>query len=156
MLTGEVALRGRDLWQPIAAEHEREVVSGRGARDHVPLFLSYRPNQNVSQIVPWLKGISSRVLLQEFAHLRKGFWGRHLWARGDLAVSSGTMTDEMSGSILTSRKASRLPMTVDFPSTTLKRPPTCSRWSFNHVRLIAAVLLRRSVIMPSKKPYQAR
>ena len=95
VLTGEVALRGRDLWQPIAAEHEREVVSGRGARDHVPLFLSYRPNQNVSQIVPWLKGISSRVLLQEFAHLRKGFWGRHLWARGDLAVSSGTMTDEM-------------------------------------------------------------
>jgi putative transposase len=23
------------------------------------------------------------------------FWGRHLWARGYLAVSSGTITDEM-------------------------------------------------------------
>jgi putative transposase len=43
----------------------------------------------------WLKGISSRVLLQEFPHLRKRFWGRHLWARGYLAVSSGTITDEM-------------------------------------------------------------
>ena len=42
-----------------------------------------------------LKGISSRVLLQEFPHLRKKFWGRHLWARGYLAVSSGTITDEM-------------------------------------------------------------
>jgi putative transposase len=43
----------------------------------------------------WLKGISSRVLLQEYPVLRKKFWGRHLWARGYLAVSSGTITDEM-------------------------------------------------------------
>ena len=59
------------------------------------MSLSYRTNQGVSQIVQWLKGIGSRVLLQEFPHLRKKFWGRHLWARGYLAVSSGTITDEM-------------------------------------------------------------
>src|SRR5436853_4739277 len=62
------------------------------------LFWSHWSNQwltSFSQIVQWLKGISSRVLLQEFAHLRRKFWGRHLWARGYLAVSSGTITDEM-------------------------------------------------------------
>jgi putative transposase len=48
------------------------------------------------QIVQWLKGISSRILLSEFSHLRKQFWGRHLWARGYLAVSSGNLTDEMT------------------------------------------------------------
>jgi len=64
-------------------------------RDHVHLFLSCRPNQDVSQIVTWLKGISSRVLLQEFAHLRCRFWGWHLWRRSYLALSSGTITDEM-------------------------------------------------------------
>jgi putative transposase len=58
-------------------------------------FLSYRPNQDISTIVQWLKGISSRALLQEFPHLRKKFWGRHIWARGYLAVASGTITDEM-------------------------------------------------------------
>jgi putative transposase len=41
------------------------------------------------------EGYQSRVLLQEFAHLRKQFWGKHLWARGYLAVSSGTITDSM-------------------------------------------------------------
>jgi putative transposase len=65
------------------------------ARDHVHPFLSYRPTQRVSEIMQWLKGISSRVLLQEFPQLRKKFWGRHLWARGYLAVSSGTITDEL-------------------------------------------------------------
>ena len=30
----------------------------------------------------WNSRISYRMLLQEFAHLRNQFWGRHLWARG--------------------------------------------------------------------------
>ncbi len=95
VLTGDVALRVRELIRRIAAEHELEIISGKVARDHVHVFLSYRPTQKVSQIVQWLKGTSSRVLLQEFPRLRKQFWGRHLWARGYLAVSSGTITDEM-------------------------------------------------------------
>ena len=95
VLTGEVAVRVRDLIRQIALEHELVVLSGKVARDHVHVFVSYRPNQDISTIVQWLKGISSRGLLQEFPHLRKAFWGKHFWARGYLAVSSGTLTDEM-------------------------------------------------------------
>ncbi len=95
ILTGDVALRVRELVRQIAAEHELEIISGKVARDHVHVFLSYRPTQKVSQIMQWLKGTSSRVLLQEFPRLRKQFWGRHFWARGYLAVSSGNLTDEM-------------------------------------------------------------
>ena len=95
MLIGAVAIRVRDLIRQIAAEHELHIVSGKVARDHVHVFLSYRANQDVSQIMQWLKGISSRLLLQEFAPLRKQFWGKHFWARGYLAVSSGTITDDM-------------------------------------------------------------
>jgi putative transposase len=95
VLTGEVAIRVRDLIRQIAAEHELEIISGKVARDHVHVFLSHRPTQKISQIMQWLKGTSSRMLLQEYSHLRKKFWGRHLWARGYLAVSSGTVTDEM-------------------------------------------------------------
>jgi REP-associated tyrosine transposase len=95
VLTGDVAVRVRDLIRQIAAEHELEILSGKVARDHIHVFLSYRPNQDVSRIMQWLKGISSRVLFQEFPHLRKRLWGRHFWARGYLAVSSGTIIDEM-------------------------------------------------------------
>jgi putative transposase len=61
VLTGEVAIRMRDLLRQIAMEHELEIVSGKVARDHVQLFVSYRPNQQVSQIMQGLEGISSRV-----------------------------------------------------------------------------------------------
>ena len=95
LLVGEVAIRVRDVLRQIATEHDLLIISGKIARDHVHVFLSYRPNQDISKIVQWLKGISSRVMLQEFPHIKKQCWGQHLWARGYLAVSSGTITDEM-------------------------------------------------------------
>ena len=70
-----MAIRVRDLLRQIATEHELHIISGKVARDHVHVFLSHRPSQDISTIVQWLKGISSRILLQEFPHLRKQFWG---------------------------------------------------------------------------------
>ena len=94
-MTGEVAVRTRDILRQIAMEHELEIITGKVAKDHVHMFVSYRPTQNISKIMQWLKGTSSRILLSEFAHLKKQFWGRRLWARGYLAISSGNITDEM-------------------------------------------------------------
>ena len=95
ILTGEVALRVRDLIRQIAMEHEISILWGNVACDHIHVLVAYRPHVDVSRIVQGLKGISSRILLQEFAHLRRAFWGRHLWSRGYLAVSTGNLTDEM-------------------------------------------------------------
>ena len=84
VLTGDLALRVRDIIRQIASEHELEILSGKVARDHVHVLLSYRPTQDVAQIMQWLKGISSRVPLQEFPRLRKQLWGRHFWVpRGE-------------------------------------------------------------------------
>ena len=95
VLVGQVAIRARDIIRQIALEHEIEIITGKVASDHVHVLIGYRPNQDISKIVQWLKGISSRILLQEFAHLRKNFWGSHFWSRGYFAVSGGTLTDEM-------------------------------------------------------------
>jgi len=42
-----------------------------------------------------LKGKTSRKRLLENKPLSKQFWGRHLWARGYFAASSGNVTDEV-------------------------------------------------------------
>ena len=115
VLTGDVALRVRDILRRIAGEHELEILSGKVARDHVHVFLSYRPTQDVAQIMQWLKGISSRVLLQEFPRLRKQFWGRHFWARGYLAVSSGTITDEMIRAYIEEQEGEQIADDSRFP-----------------------------------------
>ena len=57
------------------------------------LFISCPPHVSPSYLMQRIKGKSSRKLLQEFSHLNKQCWGRHLWARG-FFVSSGVITDE--------------------------------------------------------------
>ena len=76
-------------------ENEVHIISGKVASDHVHMFVSYRPQLALSKLVQYLKRSSSRILLQEYASLRKQFWGRHLWARGYMAISSGNITDEL-------------------------------------------------------------
>ena len=95
VLTGAVAERVRDVLRQISMEHEVHIISGKVSSDHVHMFLSYRPQLALSKLVQYLKGGSSRIMLQEFPRLRKQFWGRHLWARGYMAISSGNITDEM-------------------------------------------------------------
>ena len=95
VLTGAVAERVRDVLRQISMEHEVHIISGKVSGDHVHMFLSYRPQLALSKLVQYLKGGSSRIMLQEFPRLRKQFWGHHLWARGYMAISSGNITDEM-------------------------------------------------------------
>ena len=95
ILVGQVAERVRDILRKICMEYEVHIISGKVSADHVHMFVSYKSQLAVSKLVQHLKGTSSRILLQEFSNLRKQFWGRHLWARGYMAISSGNITDEM-------------------------------------------------------------
>jgi putative transposase len=49
----------------------------------------------VSDLVKSIKGKTFRKVLVEHKTLSRTFWGRHLWARGCFAASSGNVTDEV-------------------------------------------------------------
>ena len=95
VLHGQVALRLRELVRQTCATLDVYIVSGHVSKDHVHLLLSVPPQVAVSDLVQRLKGRSSRLLLDEFNELRRQFWGRHLWARGYFAASTGNVTDEI-------------------------------------------------------------
>ncbi len=95
VMTGEVGLRVRELLREICGHHEVTIIRGHISKDHVHLFVSVPPRVTISRLVQMLKGRSSFKLMQEFPHLAKKFWGRHMWARGYFCVSSGNVTDEV-------------------------------------------------------------
>ena len=95
MLTKDIAARARDLLKRIAVEHEISILSGKVVLDHIHILVSYPPDIDISTIVRWLKGATSRMLLKEYGFLRETMGGKHMWARGYLAVSTGAVTDEM-------------------------------------------------------------
>ena len=95
VLVGDIAVRVRELIREICLANDIQIVKGHVSLDHIHLLISYPPHMSVSKIVQYLKGKSSRKLLQEYTELRKKFWGQHIWARGYFAVSTGTVTDEV-------------------------------------------------------------
>ena len=95
VLEGAVAERVRELIRQICKANDVEILKGHISKDHVHLFVSVPPHLSVSQLVQYLKGKSSNKLQLEFRHIQKEYWGRHVWARGYFAASSGNITDEI-------------------------------------------------------------
>ncbi len=95
VLFGNVATRLRDLIREICKSMDVEIMRGHVSKDHVHLFVSVPPYVSVSELTKRVKGKTSRKLMAENRRLAKAFWGRHLWARGYFAASSGNVTDEV-------------------------------------------------------------
>jgi putative transposase len=95
MLAGSIGTRLRDLIREICKTMDIEIIKGHVSKDHVHLFVSVPPYHSVSQVMKRIKGKTSRRLLSESRILAKQCWGRHLWARGYFAASSGNVTDDV-------------------------------------------------------------
>ncbi len=95
VLSGQVAIRLRELVREVCRTNDIEILQGHVSRDHVHILVSAPPNMSASKIMQYIKGKSSRKLMMEFRHLNKQFWGRHMWARGYFVATSGNVTDEV-------------------------------------------------------------
>ena len=95
ILRGEIAKRVRQLVREICLANEVQIIKGHISTDHIHLLVSYAPRLSVSKLVQYLKGKTSRKMLQEYSEIRKKFWGSHIWARGYFVVSTGNVTDEL-------------------------------------------------------------
>jgi len=95
VLRGEIGLRLKELIKQSCDQMEVYILSGHIASEHVHLLVSVPPQIAISDLVQRLKGRSSRKMMQEFGELSRQFWGRHMWARGYFAVSSGNVTDDV-------------------------------------------------------------
>jgi putative transposase len=91
-LFGEFFRGQQRIYCPLRGIGEKPSPSGE---DHVHLFVSVPPQWSISKVMGRIKGKTSRKLLSESRRFAKEFWGRHLWARGYFAASSGNVTDEV-------------------------------------------------------------
>ena len=95
VLEGEVKLRVREIIRQICQQHDLLIEQGHISKDHVHILVSAPTHMSASQIMQKIKGRSSRMLQQEFPHLKKRYWGQHIWARGYFCTTVGQVTDQM-------------------------------------------------------------
>lgn len=95
VLQGDIKVRCRDLLAQICDAEDVRILKGVVSKDHVHMLIEYPPKTSLSELVKRLKGRTSRILQQEFPQLRKQYWGRHFWAIGFGAWSTGNITEEV-------------------------------------------------------------
>jgi putative transposase len=92
-LTGELAVRVRDLNRDICTQHEIQITKGHVAKDHV-CWIDSHAGKN-QPFIAVAKREDGAPFVGKFPHLKKQFLGRHLWSRGYFCCSSGNVTDEV-------------------------------------------------------------
>ena len=90
-----MGFRVREIAREVCARHNVQIMKGHVSVDHVHMHVSIPPNISVSKFMQYLKGKSSHRLQSEFKHLKKRYWGQHLWARGFFVATTGTVSDEV-------------------------------------------------------------
>ena len=95
VLTGDTGRRARDLIRQTCLARNISVLRGSVGKDHVHLLVSCPPKLSVSKIMQYIKRRCSRLLQDEFPHLKKRYWGQHLWGRGYFCGTAGEVTEEM-------------------------------------------------------------
>lgn len=89
VITGQIAIRTRELVRMICQSNEVEILAGHVGSDHIHLLVSVPPHLSASKLVQYIKGATSRKLQMEYKELNKQFWGQHLWAGGYFVASNG-------------------------------------------------------------------
>ncbi|MFT4093531.1 MAG: IS200/IS605 family transposase [Niabella sp.] len=95
VLRGDIQVRCRDLLRQSCDGLDIQILKGVVSKDHIHLHVSYPPKLSVSDMVKRLKGRSAKLLLSEYAELKRRYYGGHLWGIGYGVWSAGNITDEM-------------------------------------------------------------
>lgn len=95
VLQGDIQKRCRSLIIQICDTEDVKILKGVVSKDHVHMHIEYPPRLGISDLVKRLEGRTSRILQLEFPHLRKQYWGKHFWAIGYGAWSTGNVTEEL-------------------------------------------------------------
>lgn len=59
-----------------------EIIEANACPDHIHMLISILPKYSVSQIMGYLKGKSSLMILDRHANMKYKYGNRHFWARG--------------------------------------------------------------------------
>ena len=92
VLVNGVDERLKEILFEIAKTKDVEIKALEIMPDHVHIFIDFDPRLTLHKIVKDFKGISSRILREEFPHLKSRL--PSLWTRSYFACSIGHISEE--------------------------------------------------------------
>jgi len=95
VLFGKIKTSLERIFKNIIEEKSWNLIDLTICIDHIHMFISAHPKFSPTYIVKTLKGISARLIFQQYPDFqKKEFWGRHLWSGGYYVGTAGVITSE--------------------------------------------------------------
>ena len=70
------------ILRSLCERKEIEIIEAELCPEHIHMLISIPPKYSVSQIMGYLKGKSSLMIFDKFAHMKYKYGNRHFWCRG--------------------------------------------------------------------------
>lgn len=93
VITGDVDSRLKEIISEVCEEKRATLISMETMPDHVHLLVSVDPQYGIHRLVKGVKGRSSRLLRQEFPHLKSRI--PTLWTNSYFVATTGGATLEV-------------------------------------------------------------
>lgn len=90
VFTSAHLVRLEDIFREVCDDFECELVEFNGEDGHVHALVIFPPKVALARLVNSLKGVSSRLMRQEFPELERHYWrAKRLWSGSYYAGSVG-------------------------------------------------------------------
>jgi len=90
-LRSDVEERFKELVREVCEELEINIIAIKCDKDHTHMFLNARPTLSPSDIMAKIKGYTSKILREEFSHLKHL---PSLWTRSYFVSTAGNVSSE--------------------------------------------------------------
>jgi putative transposase len=94
VITGDVDTRLKQIIRDVCAERDAPIAELETMPDHVHLLVTVDPQYGIHRLVKQIKGRSSRLLREEFPHLRRRL--PTLWTNSYFVATVGDTTLEVA------------------------------------------------------------
>jgi len=93
VLKEKIAIRLKELLEECADLNRWKIEELNIKTDHVHILVRMRPEVSVSKMVQKFKGMTSKIIREEFPELKEFLWGDSFWADGYFAETSGQVNE---------------------------------------------------------------
>ena len=70
------------ILRELCQRKEVEIIEAHAMPDHIHMLVSIPPNEKVSSFMGYLKGKSTMIIFERYAHMKYKVGNRNFWSRG--------------------------------------------------------------------------
>lgn len=92
VLTENISKRLKDIIIGISETFQVKIIEMETDQDHIHILFKTKPTINMTKYINSIKGVSSRILFQEYPEIKMKLWKGHLWSRSYCLLTTGQTT----------------------------------------------------------------